>query len=585
MKSTRYILAVFLMALALLLSSIAPSLAAEAPALPREAIVNSPISSAANLCNYADDYFTPQAVFFNGTPLTVMEIVPTQGDFPVELLESGDDSWAHVAIGKAGNYAGVEGFIPLAALSFDMVQTHTLPTAVLVGGDTVLVYQDNGLTDTLLGEYPAGTQVNLLGWLLDWAQVKVDGKAGFVPHEALLMDKATTEKLTSALPPSFDEIQPGHQDLYAAYTGELMQLYALHGDSNNWPLEIKAQASGLAAKYGYRYTPDVNVMPEASDLSQEDVVARAKAAAEELYGAKVDSWADHALSFSYPEEEPDKLGWKVNLWAKPGIQDVVIWMDRKGEVTDSMLSEEPAVDFSPELSTGAIDEMTSEVEHYLYGRNAVPGEGILTQQQAEDKAWDAFLTDFNQEAAVRETYRFESRYMRNDEDTLQWWLVSIFPPFPQEWEIRYDAALLAPKGELIYTTNIALFEDNMAWALRQQEFDSLETQRGPYNTWTLEEKAAWDPEFYGLPKEDDIPLEQAISIAKARLEKDFDLKEADFARLEEAVFFEIVEGRTWRVAYMTGGDVMEGEPWEYFGVTVDPETGNVKEVIGPYGLE
>jgi len=137
------------------------------------------------------------------------------------------------------------------------------------------VYQDNGLTDTLLGEYPAGTQATLMGWLLDWAQVKVDGKSGFVRHDGIFMDEAIKERLSSALPLSFDQIQPGHQDLYAAYTSELMQLYALHGDSNEWPLSIKAQASELAAKYGYSFTPDINVMPEASDFSQEDALERA----------------------------------------------------------------------------------------------------------------------------------------------------------------------------------------------------------------------------------------------------------------------------------------------------------------------
>jgi len=114
----RNIPAVFLLAVALLLSPI-PTPAAEAPLLPAEAIINSPILSAANLCNYADDYFTPQAVYFNGTPLRVMEIVPTQGDFPLELLETGDDSWARVRIGATGIFSGIEGYIPLASLNFD----------------------------------------------------------------------------------------------------------------------------------------------------------------------------------------------------------------------------------------------------------------------------------------------------------------------------------------------------------------------------------------------------------------------------------------------------------------------------------
>lgn len=583
MRPMRNIPAVFLLAVALLLSPI-PTPAAEAPLLPAEAIINSPILSAANLCNYADDYFTPQAVYFNGTPLRVMEIVPTQGDFPLELLETGDDSWARVRIGATGIFSGIEGYIPLASLNFDAAQAQLLPEVTLDGGEKVPVYQDNGLTDTLLGEYPAGTQATLMGWLLDWAQVKVDGKSGFVRHDGIFMDEAIKERLSSALPLSFDQIQPGHQDLYAAYTSELMQLYALHGDSNEWPLSIKAQASELAAKYGYSFTPDINVMPEASDFSQEDALERAIAAAEELFGLEGENWLGFGLSFSYPEEEPDKLGWKINLWAKPGNQDAVIWMDRHGKVTRSMLSDMPAGDSGAESKTGAVIDISAQVEYYLYGKRATPGEDVLTQKQAEDKAWEVFQAAYGR-ATGRDTYRFDSRYLRNDEDTRQWWLVSIVPPFPEEWDIHYSVALLAPQGELIYTTNISLFEEDMAWAHRQQEFDSLEVQRGPYNTWSLKEKAAWDPQFYGLPREGDISLEQALAIAKARLAKDYNLEEVDFSRLEEAVFFEIAAERTWRIAYMTGGDATEGDPWEYYGVTVDPITGDVTEVIGPYGLE
>lgn len=582
MKSTRlHGLSALLLTL-FLLTALPFALAEDTPALPVQAVVNSPINGAANLCNHPDDYFTPQAVFFNGTPVTVLDIVSTQGDFPAELKNEGEENWARVVIGKTEDYAGVEGYMPLAVLSFDLSLASALPQAALENEGPV--HQDNGLSDKLLGEYAKGTELNLMGWLLDWAQVELEGKTGFVRHEALLLDEAAHQSLAQALPPSFDEIQPGHQDLYAAYTHELMALYAQHGDSNEWPLAVKAQASELAAGYGYRYTPDINVMPGANDLSQEEVLALARAAAEELFGLPEGSWSDYGLSFSYPEEAPEQLGWKINLWAKPGGQDAVIWMDREGNLTQSLLNEVVPGEFGRTFAAGAMNDPTTQVEHYLYGKNAQPAEGVLSQQEAQDMAWNAFQAAYDQ-ADAREEYLLESRYLRNDEDTLQWWLVSILPPFPQEWEVRYDVALLSPRGETSYATDLALFEENMVWAKRQKEFDNLEMERGPYNTWTLEQKAAWDPGYYGLPQEGEIPMAQAIDIAQARLKDDFSLSQEDFARLEEGVFFEIVSGRTWRVAYMTKGDVTEGEPWEYYGVTLDPLTAEVTEVIGPYGME
>ncbi len=572
-----------LMAMALVLGISPVTWAESIPALPAQAVIDSPILGAANLCNNPDDYFTPQALYFNGTPLTVVEISPTHGDYPPEMLENGDDRWAKVIIGKTDAYAGIEGYIPLAAISFDTPGAHALPKARLEGSETIDLYQDNGLTDKIVGSYPKDTQVQIMGWLLDWAQVETGDKTGFVPQDALALDDDAMEMLFAALPPSFDDIQPGHQALYAAYTDELMKLYAQHGDSNEWPLQVKAQASELAAQYGYRYTPDINVMPEADDLSEEAVLAAAKEAAKKLFNLPEDNWSRHALTFSHPEGEPEAAGWKVNLWSTPGSQDAVIWLDRKGEVTGSLLGEPSyAEDMYPDPE--ALETITSQVDYYLYGKDAVPGEGELTKQQSEDMAWKMFQKAYHQAGAPDE-YTFESRFMQNDEGNLKWWLVSVVPPFPQEWMVRFDVALTAPAGEPAYTTDVGVFEDTMLWAKRQMSFDAMEKERGPYSSWTLEQKAEWDPGFYGLPETDEIPLEQAIALARTSIMEAFSLTEAQLDALEESVLFDIVDGRSWRIAYMTGGEVTEGEPWEYYGVVLDAKTGGIIEVTGPVPIE
>lgn len=127
MKSTRlHGLSALLLTL-FLLTALPFALAEDTPALPVQAVVNSPINGAANLCNHPDDYFTPQAVFFNGTPVTVLDIVSTQGDFPAELKNEGEENWARVVIGKTEDYAGVEGYMPLAVLSFDLSLASALP--------------------------------------------------------------------------------------------------------------------------------------------------------------------------------------------------------------------------------------------------------------------------------------------------------------------------------------------------------------------------------------------------------------------------------------------------------------------------
>lgn len=560
------------------------ALAEDTPSLPAQAVIDSPFLSSANLCNNPDDYFTPQAVYFNGTPLLVTGLSPTHGDYPAELLANGDERWAKVVIGKTDDFAGIEGFMPLSAIRFSSETGRALPGAILEGEAMVPLYQDNGLTEEAIGSYPEGTKVSILGWLIDWAQVEVDGKTGFMRQEALQLDADAAESVFAALPPFFDEIQPGHQAQYAQYTDELMALYTRYGDSNEWPLSVKAQASELAARYGFQFTPDVNLMPGENDLSEEEVLKIAKAAAKDAYGIAEDSWDRSALSFSYPEGEPQSAGWKINLWARAGGQDAVIWLDRKGMVTDSLLNDFPALAVHDALFPEETALLTSRIEYYFYGKDSTPGENVLDQQQAEDMAWAEFRKAYPQ-AGSRENYAFESRFLKNDEETLSWWLVSVLPPFPVEWGVRFEAALLAPAGETVYTTSPELFDESMGWAIRQELFEKLEQEQGPYNTWTLEQKADWDPDFYGLPAEDEIPMAQAISLARARITADFQLDEAHLDGLEEAVSFDVSQGRFWHVSYMTKGEAVKGEAWEYYGVFLDAKTGEIKEVAGPEGSE
>ena len=555
--------------------------AEDIPQPPAQAVVDSPINGAANLCNLPDDYFTPQAVYFNGTPLSVVEIVPTHGDYPVELLKDKDERWAKVVIGKTETYPGIEGFIPLAALNFNQTDVKSLLQASLESDNgSTPMYLDNGLSDQLVGEFPNGSPVQVLGWLMDWAHVKHDDKTGFVRQETLILEEGSAEILYDALPHYLDEIQPGHQARYEAYREELMKLYTQHGDSNEWPLEIKAKASELAARHGYRFTTDINVMPEATDLSGEDVLAKAKAAAKERYGLPEDVWVREALSFSYPEGDPDAKGWKVNLWAKAGMADVVVWLNRSGEITESMIN-----DFSREESgeSETTYQASSPVEEYLYGKEAQPGSGDIALQQAEDLAWQQF--EMQNTGFKREEVRFESRFMQNDEGDKKWWLVRIFPPFPGEWDLSFDIALLAPDGSIVHTTIPEIFAETLDWGKRQVAFEQLIRERGPYNTWTLEQKAEWDPDFYGFPSQDEIPLDRAIAIARARLIKDFQLTEAELDKLQEGIFFEISEGRSWRISYMSAEGDGETEHWAFYSISIDPKTGKVTNVLGPSGVE
>lgn len=568
------------------------SAGAEAPAaltpapqgefVPMDAVVRSPHSGAVNLTNHADDYLSPQGFYFNGTPVKVLAVEKTVGDYPAEFGDP-EQLWARVVIGKTEVSPGVEGMMPLAALDFSGATLAQEPPAAMPAGDSAItLYADNGLSDTSVASLPAGTPIAVFGWLKGWAQVSAAGFTGFVHQGELDMDEISRGRISDAMPASLDEIQPGYQARYDAFMNDLMQLYDKHGDSNTWPLEVKAEASALAARHGYLFTDVVHVLPAEDDLKQEEVVQLAKEAMLSRHGVGEDAWDSASLSFYHQPEDEETREWKVNLWAKPGYPSSVVWLSRKGEILRTLVNEtaEDGLEvMTPEDLQAAREASMKTLVYYLYGIADQPRETDMSREEAQRRAFEIFAA--NEEEKPAETYRADTEYYRNDDDSRRWWLVNITDTsYPEGMQPIYQVALVMPNGEPAYFTEHGFYADEIKWNQQCLEFDRLEKERGPYAFWTLEQKAAWDPESSGLPAGDEIPQEEALRLARAAVEQRFPGSGERLSDLKPAFFFITYQTRTWQIVFLEPSAGVDPTGDEYF-VILDAKTGEIMDVAVP----
>lgn len=566
---------------ALLLGVFALGAAAEAPAgpalspapegsfTPVQAVVSGALHGASNLTNTADDYDVPQGTYFNGVPLTITAVEPTIGNYPAELKDE-EQLWAQVVIGRTETFDGIEGLMPLVNLSLDLsLAPAALPEAAL-SADSVL-YTDNGLSGRELGSFKQGTPVKLLGWLLGWAHVEIEGQTGFVRTEQLALDGPAAETVKQALPVDFDEIQPGYQQRYADYMQTLMALYDKYGDSNHWPLEVNAQASRLAQEAGFTFTDVIHVMPGEDDLSEQQVIDAALKAAETLYGLGPDSWTSTSLAFFHDPLKPEEQMWKASLWGREGVTDVKIWMDRQGEPVSSMIAEMPnESEWEPSAPN------TDSLDYYYWGLETQPQADEMDAQAAMDLAWTVFTGELGE--GDRAAYILDAHFYTNDDSSLRWWLVSIQKDLGHEVLVQYHVAMVMPDGKPAYFTAKEDYLQEISWAENLAEFYRLEAEKGPFHTWTLEEKAAWEPEYFGLPEPGDLSQEQALQIALERVKTDYKLSDEDLKQFDTAYFFVVDPQRAWQVSFLHKNPSPEiGAPGYTF--ILDARTGEVQDVF------
>ena len=378
---------------------------------------------------------------------------------------------------------------------------------------------------------------------------------------------------------AYDEIQPGYQERYEAYMAKLMKLYDKHGDSNHWPLEVAAEASKLAQEYGYFYGGVVNILPDENDLKQEDVLIKAQEAALNCFG--LNTWDSISLAYYYEPADPDTHIWKASLWGAQDTPDVKIWLSQNGEVIGTLNTEEQGFedvalymdDIDPDK---ALAEAKNTVEYYLFGTEATPGEADLTEQEALDLALKSFLKKFPD--AKQDEYKTESLFMTDFTAETRWWVVTFVKEYAPEVATQYHMIFIGKNQDPAFETHLEFYKEDIKWAESMLLLNKLESERGPFYSWSLEDKANWDPEYFGLPQENDIKQDAALELSKSKVKSMYSLTDKDLEAYDIVPYFVLIPARSWQINFVAK-EVTPNSEAPGYTVIINAVTGTVDDVF------
>lgn len=544
----RSLLPVLMMGLMLLLSGF--TLAETAPGaapqkgFPREAYIHSPIAASAGLCEISDDYEIPAAVYYNGVKVQVMEIEKSRGGYP-ESLSDPTQMWGRVNI-DMGEGMEISGWVPQICLQYTEDSPETpaqLPTGTLVRDEKLM--RDNGLTDAVLGDYPKGTPVTLLGTMKRYHHVLVEGQLGFIPLDSLQADADSQAVVDKGQPEwnMFGDTMPGHYDRYLEYQNKMTEIMGLTDDETvNPSLENMAARSQLALDYGYEYMDVINAVPGEEDMARDEAAALGESLVREKYDYQDADVQGVSVSFYYQPGAPEKRYWKVIVHAANGKGNASVEMDQQGNpLTYFQGNAFPASKEAPP-STEEIARQQEDISYYTeHFYPSYPKNGDMDREQALTLAWQR-LGEAAAEGFSRSEYLVHRMtFHHHNRDNLSWWLAAFKLKGQEPGGALFFVAVTSPEGNII-SSDTAWYREYSLDARKLSLRNQLEEELGrPLALWTVEEKAAFDPQIYALPGEKDIPQEEALE------------KALDYLKTVYAVTQEDIDGWTPGYSYLKEG--------------------------------
>ena len=420
----------------------------------RGAVVQSPIAPSAGLCHVSDDYEIPAAVYFNGTRAHVLETQRSQGGYPTALTDP-EEQWALVRIDVPEGSESIEGWIPEVALRYDEAETEaqTIEVAATALDDPTPLYADNGLTDRVLAQLPAGAPLRVLGVMRDWLHVQVDGKAGFVSKAQAQFDADNLKRYQAGLPANgLDDIMPGHLARYEEYGQKLSEaLGMLDKEESSKALEARAKASALAQEYGFQFMEYINVLPGPDDLTVEQAVTIAKEQLMARYHYTPQDILGFWLNFfHWPDKENERF-WNIGLLAGRGKGNLRIMLNQQGEPVEFFKAEDYPARDEPPVSPEQLRQMQQHIPYYTeHHYEDLPAQGDISREDAILKAWGAL--EAGALGAAADSYKvYGATFHRKAQDNISWWMVAFLPKDAPADTPMYHVAVLAPGGETLVT--------------------------------------------------------------------------------------------------------------------------------------
>lgn len=560
--------------------------------LPRAAYVNNAVSASANICLITTDYDWPQGTYMNGTPVTVLEVDPMFNNAR-EVTDAQIIYWARIEVGKTAKSEGVVGWTPLCTLTFadqmigDLASWPAGTIRTQNGTGYTSVFSECSSTGSVVATLGQGETVQIMGMFAEFYHVvTAQGEAGFLLRSDVALDESTALLMDSIAPANYDQIQPGQHDRYEEYMALLSQYYDLYGDSNEFPLEVAAQVSQLRLSYGFDTGLNVSTLPDENDIPQEEARAFADQRISELYGMNPGDYSSCLVSFYYEPSNPDTRIWKFYYVAVPGKKNCAVFFDQQYNIVRDYQSETVR---SALMTEAEREEMlaTSPLDYYLsYG---APIEGEVSAQLLK-LADERFVACYPEAGDLSGYERTSQVYMdaSGHDSELQWAIVTYTRQsvLPSDAKLEFNVVFVSLDPEQMLSTDsecyVSMLQDE--WQLIRLK--ELELVRGPFYTWTVAEKAEFDPDFYSLPDTGAISQEEALIAAKAALRSE-GLTENDIA-LYNAFFsytdYDDYRGtvRCWRIDFYTA-QAMNSALLDGYIVFIDPFTSAVISVWAPGG--
>ncbi len=539
-------------------------------AVPFPAFLADPESAATHVTQMPTDYEIPMGVYMNGTPVIVTGILAMDGGL-MYMGGEAPEGWAQVTIGMQGDFAGISGFVPAHMLNREVGTTaiYQLPQGKLTTDSAtqhVSLYKSGSRNSDILGVYREGTTVQVMGRLRDWYHARLGSLTGFVEVKHLAFDAKTEELLNGLLPDAFDSVQPGVEDRYQKYMTAVDELWYKFGDSNDWPLSIKAQYSQLSLDWGFQDGP-VNVLPGEGELTQAQAEAIAEEAVLKEFGMTDRDYAKVNARYAYLPEMPDEPEWTFRFNSvTPDKPDCAVTLDKQGKVLSFWQDDAPT-------KPTAYDPL-SDLYMYMGGTETAETAADLSREKAEGIALEVYA---EQTGENTQTVLVQSTLTANN--TSRWWYVTFMQPETVDL-YSFDVVVLSPMGEVAAHTAREQYLESAASVGMLDNLDELEREKGRLLTWSLEDKQQYAPGMWGLPGEDDIPQEQALAIATQCLTDKYGIQESDLANWKPFYRFDITNGPRWIIEFFTdeiiASDILTG-----YTVTIDAQTGDILESWAP----
>ena len=492
--------------------------------LPRQAIINSPISAAGNLCSMTTDYDWPMGTYFNGMEVTVDELSIMGNNAPM-LTDARMIYWAHVTISPGEDNGGAQGWIPLSALTFadeiigevPSLPQGTVTTAAATGYANL--YAGCDLSGRVLTTVRKGERVTLLGRFLAFYHVRLqNGACGFMPLENVALDEVARALADSVIPANYDTTQPGQVVKYDEYMEYIANFYDLHGDNNEWDLETRAQLAAYKMNYPFDSLTWIDIIPGENDLPEEQALALAKDYIHEHFNVEEKDILHILRYFFYYPEDPDAHVWYFRFGTRAGMRDCGVYLDQQGNAIKDFLADyvNRAEDPQPVPGKDTID---------YYKQYSAVQEVEEDTQNLKGRAWELYQ-QANPDAGAQENYvltlvkcadKASQDYMPEG-----WYRVTVHPIYREAENFTYLDYEVYFVGEQFFADDVQEYRDRLAEMKALDAIRNLEAQMGPFYTWSYEDKAKYAPELgwdseYALPAEGDITEQQAIGLAQRAL--------------------------------------------------------------------